>query len=334
MATGSKLSLDAARNLARRVFLASGVKDDIATRVADALVAAEADGQKGHGLSRVVSYAAQARSGKVDGRAMPIVTRPAPGIVAIDAAGGFAYPAVDLAIAALPEVARMQGIALAGIRNSHHAGQLCAHVEALAEAGLVAIMVANTPKAMAPWGGAQAVFGTNPIAFACPAPDGPPMVIDMSLSEVARGKIVAASKTGDAIPEGWAKDAEGRDTTDPVAALQGTMSPAGGAKGAVLALMVEILCAPLIGANLSADASSFFEAEGETPGVGQTIIVIDPNALGTPGFLERIGTLFQIILSEDGTRIPGQSRIARRAAADADGLTVAPAILAEIEGLV
>ena len=143
---------------------------------------------------RVPSYAAQAQAGKVDGLAVPAIERPRPGAAMIDAQNGFAYPALDAAVALLPEMARAAGIACAAIRRSHHCGAAGHPVERLAEQGLVAMMFANTPAAIAPWGGATPVFGTNPIAFACPLPGRPPVVIDLALSKVARGNILAAKQ--------------------------------------------------------------------------------------------------------------------------------------------
>ena len=172
------------------------------------------------------------------------------------------------AVAGLPEVARDQGVAVAPIRRSHHCGAAGHPVERLAETGLVALLFANTPAAMAPWGGAQALLGTNPIAFACPLPGREPIVVDLSLSKVARGNILAAKQRGERIPEGWALDEAGRPTTDPDAALRGTMLPLGDAKGTALALMVELLAAGLTGATYAAEASSFLDAKGPPPGTG------------------------------------------------------------------
>ena len=136
-----------------------------AQAVARALVAAEMDGLKGHGLSRIPTYAAQSKIGKVDGMAVPTMERPRPGLVLVDAAHGFAYPAIELAETVLPEVARTQGVASAAIRRSHHCGAAGHPVERLAQAGLVAMLFSNTPYAMAPWGGSKPVFGTNPLAL-------------------------------------------------------------------------------------------------------------------------------------------------------------------------
>ncbi len=265
-------------DLVTNALTASNTSAANAAAVARALIAAEIDGQKGHGLSRVASYSAQARSGKVDGHAVPQITRTRPASVMIDVSHGFAYPAFELAVADLPKIASETGIVAAGFNRSHHAGAIGFVVERIADAGMMAIMVSNSPHAMAAWGGKRGIFGTNPIAFATPRAYGPPLLIDLALSEVARGKIMTAAQKGEPIPEGWAKDKRGNPTTDAATAMQGTLMPIGGAKGAALALMVEILAASLTGANLGFQASSFFDAEGPPPGIGQFMMVIEPGA--------------------------------------------------------
>lgn len=327
------LSLAAAEDLVRQALVRNRTSEANAATVARALVAAEADGLKGHGLSRVPSYAAQAKVGKIDGFAAPTLTQPRPGVLAVDAAHGFAFPAIDLAVAALPDTARTAGVAAASIRRSHHCGVAGHPVERLAEAGLVALMFANTPAAIAPWGGSVGLFGTNPIAFACPLPGRPPIVVDLSLSKVARGNILAAKQRGEAIPEGWAVDAAGQPTTDPSAALAGTMLPAGDAKGTALALMVELLAAGLTGANFAAEASSFLDAEGPPPATGQFILAFDPAVFGGDGTLARFATLAQAIEGQAGVRLPGARRLLARAKAATDGLTVGDGLLAEIAAI-
>jgi (2R)-3-sulfolactate dehydrogenase (NADP+) len=313
---------DGIAHLAGR-FEAEGASVENALSVARALVRAEADGLKGHGLSRVPTYLTMLRAGKIDGRAKPAASHPRPGVLAVDARDGFAYPAIDLVIAELPGVARAQGIACAPIRNSNHCGAAGLHVEALAERGLVALMFANTPGAIAPWGGSKAVFGTNPIAFAAPLKGREPVVVDMAMSKVARGPIAAAHQKGETIPEGWALDAEGRPTTDAAAALAGTMTPMGDAKGATLALMIEILAAALVGAHLAAEASSFLDGEGGPPRTGQLVIAIDPAAMGGDHLAERLSTLAGMIEAQAGARLPGQRRLGLRRKAEAEGLTAA-----------
>jgi (2R)-3-sulfolactate dehydrogenase (NADP+) len=304
-----------------------------AEAVACALVAAELAGQAGHGLRRVPSYAGQALTGKVDGFAEPQAQQTRPGALSVDAAHGFAYPALALAMAWLPGAARAQGVAVAGVRRSHHAGVTGWFVERLADEGLVALMFANTPAAIAPWGGARPLFGTNPIAFAAPVPGAAPLVVDLSLSTVARGRIMAAAQRGEPIPEGWATDLAGRPTTDARAALGGTMQPAGGAKGAALALMVEVLAAGLTGAVLAADAGSFFEAEGAPPGTGQLLLAIDPGALGGAEAAERIARLAAGFAGTGEARLPGRRRQAAAERVRREGIAIDAPLLAEIEAL-
>jgi (2R)-3-sulfolactate dehydrogenase (NADP+) len=293
---------------------------------------AEADGLKGHGLSRVPMYARQANVGKVDGHATPKLTRKKPALIAVDAANGFAYPAIELAETTLPGIARSEGLAAAAIHRSHHCGAAGHPVERLAEAGLVALMFVNTPSAMAPWGGSKAVLGTNPVAFACPLSGRPPLVIDLSLSKVARGNIMTAKQRGEKIPEGWALDTHGKPTTHPDAALAGTMMPMGDAKGTALALMVELLAAGLTGANFAADASSFLDDKGPPPGTGQLIVVFDPAAFGGDA-VTRFGALAQSIEEQQGARLPGTRRLVARKKAQTEGLTISDALMKEIEAV-
>ena len=305
-----------------RVFVGGGASPETARSVARALVSAEADGLKGHGLSRIPTYLAMLKSGKIDGAAVPRVTQPRPAVLAIDAACGFAYPAIDVAIERLQVLAEEQGIAAAAIARSNHAGACGRHVERLAEQGLVALFFANTPEAIAPWGGTRAVFGTNPIAFAAPLEGRAPVVIDLALSKVARGNIVAAKQKSAPIPEGWALDKDGRPTTDADAALAGTMIALGDAKGAALALMVEVLAAALVGTHFAFEASSFLDDQGGPPQTGQLIIAIDPSGFGHDAFGERMQVLVQAIESQEGARLPGVRRLALREKAQREGLSV------------
>ena len=321
------LTLSDMYGLAQRVLMKSGTSEENAGHVATALSVAESDGLAGHGLSRLPSYAAQVRSGKVNGRAVPVVTeRPDRAVVQVNAKDGFAFPAISTAIDKMVPLAQKYGISAAAIAYSHHCGALGYHVERLAERGLVGIMFANSPAAIAPWGGSKALFGTNPIAFGAPRNTGTPLVIDMSLSKVARGKIMVAAQKGEPIPEGWAVDSAGRPTTNAQAAMAGTMLPMGDAKGAALVMMVEILAATMTGASYGYEASSFFDAEGKPPRVGQMIIAIDPGAtvdvFTGNGFAGRIEALISQIKIQQGTHIPGSTREAKRREARFKGVQV------------
>ncbi len=316
-----------------RVLIAHGASEENADSVGLAIARAEADGQPGHGASRLPSYAAQVKSGKVDGCASPVIDHGRPGAVRIDAMGGFAYPALQLAIDELAKITPTCGTAGAAIANSHHSGVAGHPVEAIARQGFVGLFFSNGPVAIAPWGGSQGVFSTNPIAFAAPRRNHDPLVIDMSLSKVARGKINLAAQQGAAIPEGWALDRQGRPTTDPQAALDGTMLPIGDAKGAQLVLMVEILAAALSASHFGFEADSFFTGEGAQPRVGQFLLAIDPNAFSNNQFAERLEDLLAAIESQPGTRLPGARRFEARRHAMADGVVIPPPVSDQLRAL-
>ena len=331
MADTIRLSLPDATTLVAKAFERLTVPSDAALSVARALVAAEAEGQVGHGFSRLGDYAAQVRNGKINAGATVSLHHRAPASIYVNADKGFAFPALDMALDAGLPLAKEMGIAVMTIGNSHHCGALSVQVERMAKTGLIGLMVANTPKAIAPWGGKDAKFGTNPIAFATPVAGEPPLVIDLSLSRVARGKVMAAKKAGRAIPEGWALDADGNTTTDPEAALTGTMVPIGEAKGTALALMVEILAAALSGSAFSSEAASFLSHEGPAPRVGQTLIAIDPGVQND--YAARLNDLLSDIASVDGARLPGQRRLDAIAKARAHGIDVPRAFVDQARDL-
>ncbi len=324
---------DQAVDLCSRVFIRAGASRKNGALTARALVRAEADGQRGHGLSRVPSYAAQLKSGKINGGARPVIIDVRPGLFRVDAGFGFAYPAIDLTLPELERRVGKLGIGAAAICRSHHFGVAGHPCEDLARKGMVAFIYGNTPKAIAPFGAKEKVLGTNPIAFAAPC-EHDPLVIDFALSVVARGKIMAARQAGSPIPEGWALGPDGRPTTDAAAALEGSMVPIGGAKGAALALMIEVMSACLAGAALGVEAGSLFEAEGAPPNLGQVLIAIDASALSAGGFVERLADLSAVYDQVAGARFPGSSRLQQRQASAEKGLFIPEALMETIEALI
>ncbi|GHC77730.1 Ldh family oxidoreductase [Limoniibacter endophyticus] len=328
-----RLSIAEVESVVIQALERSRVSSANAHSVAHALVGAEMVGQGGHGLRRVEAYSAQAKVGKVDGYATPIASCPKPAGLRIDAGFGFAYPAIDLAVAELPALARECGIAFAAIGRSHHAGVMGLTVERLADQGCVAMMFANAPASMAPWGGTKPLFGTNPIAFAAPMAGAAPIVIDMALSRVARGKIMAAHQKGQPIPNNWAFDLDGKPTTDAGEGLKGTMIPAGEAKGAALALMVEILAAGLTGTNYAFEASSLFDDKGPAPNLGQMIIAIDPQAGTERDTASRLRQIADEIEADDGARVSGRRGQKLRQEAILHGIEVEEELLEKIRAI-
>jgi len=331
-----KRTLDELRTLVAQTLQAAGAHPAMAQSTARALVLAEAQGLGSHGLSRVAQYASHLKNGRVDGRAVAMLKTQKAGALLIDAAEGLAFPACELAVAEAVKAAAAQGVAFAGVMRSHHAGVIVDHLRPVAAAGMVGLGFANSPAAMPAAGGRHAIFGTNPVAAIFPRRDGTPLMIDLSLSEVARGKVMVAAKEGRPIPVGWALDAHGQPTTDARAALAGSMLPIGALsspKGAMLALVVELLVTALIGAHFGFEASSFFVDEGNRPGIGQAFIVIDPDALaGRAGYLDRVEVLLAEMLKDEGVRLPGARREALRARAEADGLDLPDTLLATWAG--
>jgi (2R)-3-sulfolactate dehydrogenase (NADP+) len=320
--------------LATDALLRAGAGSEMAAATAQALVAAEAQGLASHGLSRVPQYAGHLRCGRVNGDAKPRVQQTKPAALLVDANEGLAFPACALAVREAIRSARECGAAFACVTRSHHFGAAAYHLEAVAAAGMVGLAFGNSPAGMPAWGGKRALFGTNPIAAVFPRRDAPPLVIDLSLSEVARGKLMVAAKKGESIPLGWALDKDGNPTTDPKAGLEGMMVPAGGVKGAMLALVVELLCCALTGASFGFEADSFFVEEGNRPRIGQAFMVIDPAALaGTDVFSERIETLVSAMLIDPDVRLPGQRREALAKAAQENGIEVPEALVKQLEEL-
>jgi (2R)-3-sulfolactate dehydrogenase (NADP+) len=312
----------------------AGASLSAATITARALVQAEAQGLASHGLSRVAQYVSHLQHGRVNGTAEPQLLRQKGGALWIDAQEGFAFPALQLATDLIAHQIEQQAVMFAAITNSHHFGVAANHVLPLARRGHVAFVFGNSPAGLPAWGGKHAAFGTNPIAAVFPRQQADPLIIDLSLSQVARGKLMIAAKEGREIPLGWALDAQGQPTTDPNAGLQGLMCPAGGVKGAMLALIVELLCTTLTGAALGFEADSFFAVEGNRPRIGQTILAIDPGALaGSAAYHERIETLLTFILQDEDVRLPGVSRLANEQKAREHGIAVSDALWQQLQQL-
>jgi (2R)-3-sulfolactate dehydrogenase (NADP+) len=322
------------RELAHRALANAGASDATARITARALADAEAQGLSSHGMSRVPQYATHLRNGRADGRAVPVIAHERGGAILVDAREGLAFPACTLAVDEAIRRARDFGVAFAGVTNSHHFGVAAWHLEPVAAAGMVGLAFGNSPAAMPAAGGKRALFGTNPIAAVFPRRDATALSIDLSLSEVARGKVMVAAKEGKPIPLGWALDRDGRPTTDPKAALEGSMLAMGGTKGAMLALVVELLVTALTGAAQGFEASSFFVDEGNRPRIGQAFLVLDPDALaGCDVYFERVETLIAAMEQDDGVRLPGARRAALAARARANGIGIPQALAEQLRAL-
>jgi (2R)-3-sulfolactate dehydrogenase (NADP+) len=326
-------SLSDLHDLAVGVLKASKTSHENATSVANALIKADADGLASHGVARLPAFSAQAIAGKVDGFAEPELTVTGDAALRVDARSGFAFPAIDMGLEKAQEIVGRTGVAAVSVGQSHNAGVMGHHTERMADAGLAAIAFTNSFGAIAPWGGNRPLYGTNPIAFSCPRKDAPALVVDVSLSKIARGKVKLAADRDEAIPEGWCLDTDGNPTTDAKAGFEGSFLPMGDARGSALVLMVEMLCSAMTGSNFAFEASSFYDAEGPPPHVGQLFVVFKPESLGGDGFLHRAEELMAAVLDQPGTRLPGQRRLENRDKAHRDGVEVPDTLLDELDKL-
>ncbi len=328
-----KCSVEETTTLAARALRTAGASRAMAQATAQALVQAEMEGFSGHGLARVALYCEHLRRGRADGKARPKLVKKKGATCLVDAAGGLAYPAAAIAAKEAIRRAKRYGIAFAGVTNSHHFGAAAFHLAPVAREGLVGLAFTNSPSAINAWGGKKAFFGTNPIAAVFPRKGADPIVVDLSLTEVARGKIMLFARQERPIPLGWAVDKDGNPTTDPKAALTGSLSAIGGMKGTMLALIVEVLCVALTGAAFSFENDSYFEP-GNKPRIGHAILAIDPDALaGAGSYFSRLEVMISRMLADGGVRLPGARRQQTAARAREQGIEISEALLGELRTL-
>lgn len=325
MTTTVTLALDELHALCVAAARNAGARKSIARSLADATVAAEAEGQKSVGLSHFFDYTESLRAGRIDGRATPKVKKVRPGVFHVEAGGGLAQLGFDKTFRRLVRSAKKRGVALFSQANAYTCGSLGYHVERLAKEGLVAFAATNGPALIAGGGATKPIYCTNPMAFAAPVAGGAPLLIDQSSSATAFVNVRAAAEAGKAIPAGWAVDKAGQPTTDPKAAMEGALLAFGGARGGNIALMVEVLAAGMSGANWSLDAPPGFSG-ARSPGTGLFIVAFDPDALAR-GFAERLAAQLARLSGEYGVHIPGRSKAEAAAKAAGDGLALDAALV-------
>lgn len=294
-------------NRSRQALVAHGAAEWQAAEVARAVARAEQTGNIICGLYYLESYCTQLVSGRVSGTVEPRVTEPRPGTVVADAGLGFAQPAFTRALPVAVNAARKNGIASLAIGHSHTCTSLGFFTEQIAAQGLIGIGFTNASAIVAGPGGKTPVIGTNPFAVTIPGADAPLMHADFSTAAVALGKITMAKAASQTIPLGWAVDKDGTPTTDPEAALGGSLASAAGYKGWALGLLVEVLAAGLTGSVNSLDVKGLKMPDGTPHDLGQFYILIDPEASG--GALEdRFARVAEAIRQDPDVRIPGTQR--------------------------
>lgn len=326
------LTLDAIEQLCFDALRRVGASERQAHAAALELRDAEAEGIRNVGLGYIHLYLKHLACGKVIGDAEPEIVKTSASSTVVDAGHGFCHTAYLHGESRLIECARAEGIGMLAINNSYSAGVLGWFVRRLAQEGLVALMFANSSKAVAAQGGKVPFFGTNPLAFAAPRAGDEPVVVDMATASTARVNIVRAAREGEAIEPGHAIDEHGEPTTDAAAALRGAQLPLAGPKGFGLGLMVDILGGVLTGGNCSYEASMFANNDGGPPNVGQSIIAIDP-AFYADGFVAHLEQMITAMTEDNDVRVPGDRRGQLRAHHTEHGVDVPEALLLQIEEL-
>ena len=319
------LTLEEVHALAFEALVANGFSGGQARAIADTVTAAERDLCSSHGLFRIAFYLNALNNSDVDPTAVPVVSELAPAVVHVDGRFGFAPLALEMGTALLVERARAQGIAALCLNNIYHIAALWPEVECIADQGLAAFAFTAALPYMAPAGGTRPLYGTNPMAFAWPRKDHPPLVFDQASSVTARGEIQIHLRDGRSIPEGWAIGPDGKPTTDPETALKGAQLPFGGHKGAAIALMVELLAGALVGDLFSFEAAKKNTGTGAPLG-GEFLIAIDPGRCVRDGDhemqLAHAEKLFEKILEQEGTRLPSDRRFAARERTPREGVRI------------
>jgi len=288
------------------------------------LVEAELKGHPSHGLQRLPRILSRLEKGLIDGKTTGEARWRSGAVLDVDGKKGLGPVVAMAALGRLEERIAETGIALAAIRNNNHLGMLAHYVEHIAAGGRIGIAMSSSEALVHPHGGTRAMLGTNPIAIAIPTADRP-MVLDLATSTVSMGKIHYHAANGWPIPAGWARDAEGRPTTDAARATQGAIAPFGGAKGYGLGMAIELLVAALAGSALAPDIQGTLD-DRFACNKGDVLIAID--TLAAPDLALRLSAYLDAVRSsvpadpEIAVSIPGDGASRRRQASLADGFPI------------
>ncbi len=266
---------EAVTRFARDLLVRAGLGETDATIVAEALVLADLRGVDTHGIARLPIYLGRLRDGRVKTAPEMTLDKPTPVAASLDGDNGLGFLVGRRAMQEAISMAGEFGIGMVSARNSNHFGMAATYVLQAVEAGYIALVFTNASRAMPPWGGREPLLGTSPFAAGAPSGNEVPFILDMSPSVAARGKIRRAERQGQAIPEGWALDAQGRPTTDPSEAMKGVVLPIGGPKGSGLAMLMDILGGVFSGAGFAGGVRDQYK-ETEPQNVGHLFMAIRP----------------------------------------------------------
>ena len=303
------LSLEDIYNLANKTLLANGCDEETSNILSDLIMKAERDGSLSHGLFRLPAYVAGLKSGKINGKNRPKVSKITPSVVKVDGNNCLAPMVLNKSLPELIKAAKENGVAVLSITNSHHMAAMWPETEAIAEEGLVAFACTSYKPAVAPAGSIKPLFGTNPISFAWPRKNKPPVVYDMATASMAMGEVQVAKREGHKVPIGTGLTKDGKETTDPgEIADGGVLLPFGGYKGSGIAMMVELLAGALVGDNFSYETAEKDTDDGGPPSGGEFILAISPDKLTNSDWDSHSNKFFEKMKSMGEVRLPGERR--------------------------
>ena len=303
------LSLEDIYNLANKTLLANGCDEETSNILSDLIMKAERDGSLSHGLFRLPAYVAGLKSGKINGKNRPKISKITPSVVKVDGNNCLAPMVLNKSLPELIKAAQENGVAVLSITNSHHMAAMWPETEAIAEEGLVAFACTSYKPAVAPAGSIKPLFGTNPISFAWPRKNKPPVVYDMATASMAMGEVQVAKREGHKVPLGTGLTKEGKDTTDPAEIADGgVLLPFGGYKGSGIAMMVELLAGALVGDNFSYETAAKDNNDGGPPSGGEFILAISPDKLSNSDWDTHSSKFFEKMKSMGDVRLPGERR--------------------------
>ena len=338
-APGTLYSVDALRAFTLRAFTTVGVPPEDAAIVTDNLIEANLRGVDTHGITRLLAiYIKRLKIGIVNPTPKIEIVSDAPSAITVDGDNGLGSVVGAFAMREAIKRARETGSCWAAVRNSNHFGATAYFTTMAADADMVGLGMTNGPASMAPWGGAKAYMSTNPFSIAVPSEEGA-VILDMATSVVARGHILLASTRGDkTIPEGWALDKDGRPTTDTQAALEGTVMPMAGYKGAVISMMIDVLSGVLSGSAFGPHIGPLYGKLDTKQDIGHLFGVLDiAKLIPVPNFKERLAQMCREIkavpLAAGATAIytPGEIEAAKKARRLQEGIPIPDGVRREFE---
>ena len=317
-----------------------GLDDVDANVFASNLIDANLTGVDTHGLTRLAIYLKRIKLGLINPNPKMTFEQKFPIAAVLNADNGLGQIAGDKAISKAIEMARVYGIGAVGVKNSQHFGALGYYCNKAAQNELICLAFTNAEPALPPWGSYEAFFGTNPIAMGVPVKNDDPIIIDLSTSIVARGKIISASKKKEPIPEGWALDPDGNPTTDAEKALAGSVLTMAGPKGYALAMMVDILSGVLSGSGFGRNVHSMYKDLKNPANVGHFFICINIEAfLPKEIFFRRIKQMKEEIMNSkkrqgvDEIRMPGERKFKTKNERLKNGIQLGNDVIDELKSL-